>query len=259
MEGRDDQFQDAVDESLVDELYTRSRASFLGLVLVLVILRLFLDDVFHRAPGLPIAFWTMSAVVAARVVKVLVARRKQGFFASTRHRHVAFGVGSTATALGFCAMNLAAYPHLDAVQIATLAVVYTGVNAIALLSMGSSPVLYHLYMLPILLPMIGMTALGPAGPGLRLLPVMIVLFVTVLSMMALHEWRLRRDNVLLRLRVSEMALVDALTKLRNRRYLHEFMASEVEQVLRDWSGPREPKRRLWLMMVDLDHFKSVND
>jgi diguanylate cyclase (GGDEF)-like protein len=65
-----------------------------------------------------------------------------------------------------------------------------------------------------------------------------------------------------------MALVDTLTKLRNRRYLEEFITSEVEQVLRRWVAPPAslrdsrapiPRRKLWVMMIDLDHFKDVND
>jgi diguanylate cyclase (GGDEF)-like protein len=90
-----------------------------------------------------------------------------------------------------------------------------------------------------------------------------MLFMTVLSVMALHEYRSRRDNIVLRLQVAEMALIDSLTKLRNRRYLNEFMAGEVEQVQRQWSSasdlPSTTRKRLVLMMVDLDHFKEVND
>jgi diguanylate cyclase (GGDEF)-like protein len=253
----------SVKESLVDELYTRSRSSFIGLALLLVILRQLLDPVFRVSGMLHAVFAAMVVVLATRVVLVLIARKKQGFFASVERRHVAFGIGSTTIALLFFAMNVVAYPHLDAVQLATLAVCQVGINAIALVNMGSSPTLYHLYMVPNLAPMVLMTAMGPNGSGLRMLPVLIVLFMTTLSVMALHEYRSRRDNILLRLQVAEMALVDALTKLRNRRYLLEFMTGEVEQVQRQWSQSSATssanRKRLVLMMVDLDHFKQVND
>jgi diguanylate cyclase (GGDEF)-like protein len=250
--------REAVEESLVDELYARSRASFFGLGLVLIILRLLLDDVFKRSAAIPYAFGFIVVVFLVRLAMVSYARRRIGWFASTRHRHISFAVGSTITSAGFCVLNFCAFPYLDAVQLATLSVCHTGINAIALVSMGSSPVVYHLYMLPILGPMVVFSAIGPYGAGLRLLPVMITLYITVLSMMALNEYRSRRDNILLRLRIADMALVDALTQLRNRRYLQEFMSAEVEQVLRDWSG-KGPRKKLWLMMVDLDHFKNVND
>jgi diguanylate cyclase (GGDEF)-like protein len=254
-----DAFREAVEEALVDELYSRARQSFVGLALVLGILRLLLDDVFAKSRALPVVFYAIVGAFAVRLVILFFARKKQGYFASVRRRHVVFAMGSTTIALGFCAMNLVAFPHLDAVQVATLAVCHTGINAIALVSMGGSPVTYHLYMLPMLGPLVVLSAIGPHGSGLRLLPVMIMLYITVLSVMALHEYRSRRDNILLRLRIAEMALVDALTQLRNRRYLHEFMDSEVEQVLRDWSGAGGARKKLWLMMVDLDHFKNVND
>ncbi len=252
-------FREAVEETLVDDLYARARASFMGLALVLAILRLLLDDVCKKTPVLPMIFYAIVAAFAVRLTVLVYARKKQGIFATTRGRHIAFTVGSTTISLGFCAMNLVAFPHLDAVQLATLAVCHSGIGAISLVSMGGSLVTYHLYMLPLLGPMVVLTALGPNGSGLRLLPAMVMLYITVLSVMAIHEYRSRRDNILLRLRIAEMALVDALTGLRNRRYLQEFMDTEVEQVVRDWSGSGARKKKLWMMMVDLDHFKNVND
>ena len=61
-----------------------------------------------------------------------------------------------------------------------------------------------------------------------------------------------------RLRSANRALVeeshtDALTGLRNRRFLANYMA--------DWrrSGPQERPQRLAFVLIDLDHFKRVND
>ncbi len=50
----------------------------------------------------------------------------------------------------------------------------------------------------------------------------------------------------------EMAVVDALTGLHNRRYLDSALAGLVEEA-------RRKARPLALMMFDIDHFKSVND
>jgi diguanylate cyclase (GGDEF)-like protein len=256
---REEAFRPAIEESLVDELYARSRSSFIGLGLVLLIFRGLLADVFQKSFALHVVFIAQFVVLGARVGLVLIARKKQGFFASVARRHLAFGIGSTAISLLVCAMNVIAYPHLDPVHLATLAMCLSGINAIALVNMGSSPTLYHLYMVPMLGPMVVLTAMAPAAAGLGMLPVMIVLFMTVLSVMALHEYRSRRDNIVLRLQVAEMALVDTLTRLRNRRYLQEFMAGEVEQVQRAWAGANPSRKRLVLMMVDLDRFKEVND
>ncbi|HYP58115.1 MAG TPA: PleD family two-component system response regulator [Beijerinckia sp.] len=50
----------------------------------------------------------------------------------------------------------------------------------------------------------------------------------------------------------EMALVDPLTGLNNRRYLETHLTGLVEQAAREG-------RRLSLMILDIDHFKLVND
>ena len=52
--------------------------------------------------------------------------------------------------------------------------------------------------------------------------------------------------------LTQKAQVDALTGLRNRAYLDERLAAEVTQSMR--AG-----RPLSLVMMDLDHFKSLND
>ena len=58
-----------------------------------------------------------------------------------------------------------------------------------------------------------------------------------------------RDNVQASI---ELALTDALTGLNNRRYLETHMASMLEQSVKQG-------RNLVLMILDIDHFKMVND
>lgn len=53
-------------------------------------------------------------------------------------------------------------------------------------------------------------------------------------------------------RVTELSRTDAMTGLYNRRHLDEVLATEVTRARRQRSG-------LAAVMVDLDHFKSVND
>ncbi len=50
----------------------------------------------------------------------------------------------------------------------------------------------------------------------------------------------------------QLADLDALTGLHNRRYFHETLAREVERALRY-------QRRLSLVLVDVDGFKEIND
>jgi two-component system cell cycle response regulator len=58
-----------------------------------------------------------------------------------------------------------------------------------------------------------------------------------------------RDNVQA---AMELAVVDALTGLNNRRYLETHLASSLDQAA-------HKGRPLSLMILDIDHFKSVND
>ena len=53
-------------------------------------------------------------------------------------------------------------------------------------------------------------------------------------------------------RLEELATTDALTRLLNRRALMERLAGEVERA-------RRFKSQLSLLVMDLDHFKAVND
>jgi two-component system cell cycle response regulator len=50
----------------------------------------------------------------------------------------------------------------------------------------------------------------------------------------------------------ELAVLDELTGLRNRRYLDRHLASLVDQA-------REQQRPLSVLMLDIDHFKAIND
>jgi two-component system, cell cycle response regulator len=58
----------------------------------------------------------------------------------------------------------------------------------------------------------------------------------------------RADNI----RLEELATTDALTRLLNRRALLDRLSVELDRA-------RRFKQQLSLLMVDIDHFKSVND
>ncbi len=75
-------------------------------------------------------------------------------------------------------------------------------------------------------------------------------------------------------KLEEASLTDPLTGLRNRRFLFEEVAKDVELMRRDYdfdeavvnndrrkkaSGKRQPGQDLAFMMLDLDHFKPIND
>jgi diguanylate cyclase (GGDEF)-like protein len=62
------------------------------------------------------------------------------------------------------------------------------------------------------------------------------------------QQRLTEHNILLR----ELAVVDELTGLRNRRFFERTIQYEVDRM-------RRYDRHLSVVMIDVDHFKSIND
>ncbi len=60
------------------------------------------------------------------------------------------------------------------------------------------------------------------------------------------------ERELLMQRLEEMAVYDSLTGLFNRRALMDYLESEIDRSLRH-------QRPLSLLMIDLDHFKKIND
>jgi diguanylate cyclase (GGDEF)-like protein len=73
----------------------------------------------------------------------------------------------------------------------------------------------------------------------------------VLEMLAVHA-ATAIEAARLHGRTTELALIDPLTRLANRRRLEDDLRLEVERVLR-YGNP------LSIIMIDLDHFKQLND
>jgi diguanylate cyclase (GGDEF)-like protein len=60
------------------------------------------------------------------------------------------------------------------------------------------------------------------------------------------------DNARLSQRLRELSMIDGLTRLLNRRTVHQRLAEE-------WERARRYGSTLSILLCDLDHFKSVND
>lgn len=80
----------------------------------------------------------------------------------------------------------------------------------------------------------------------------------IIQMHEAHEedrWQLRQfadELALSNKRLQELAVTDTLTGLPNRRYA-------VERMEQEWAVATRGDRAICCMMVDVDHFKSVND
>jgi diguanylate cyclase (GGDEF)-like protein len=82
--------------------------------------------------------------------------------------------------------------------------------------------------------------------------------------LAQRNWQLEKLND----KLAEASVTDALTGLRNRRYVDQFINSEVslfersqaeDNVRSDQGGNRKTARTMFFMMIDLDGFKLIND
>jgi diguanylate cyclase (GGDEF)-like protein len=81
----------------------------------------------------------------------------------------------------------------------------------------------------------------------RILLAGILLAISAISMAAINRWVEREDLY------REMSTVDGLTRLANRRFFLERGNSELSRAQRFGSSP------VACIMVDLDHFKRIND
>jgi diguanylate cyclase (GGDEF)-like protein len=59
--------------------------------------------------------------------------------------------------------------------------------------------------------------------------------------------------------LEEASFTDPLTELRNRRYLASQVGTDVAQVRRAYAGSLYPNRDIIFLMIDVDHFKQIND
>ncbi|WP_052664260.1 GGDEF domain-containing protein [Nitriliruptor alkaliphilus] len=88
------------------------------------------------------------------------------------------------------------------------------------------------------------------GPTLR------VREVRLLRMLAEHA-ALLIDNARLQADLADLSVTDAVTGLRNHRFLQQRLGEELDRVGR--SAARGDVRALSVALLDLDHFKQVND
>lgn len=69
--------------------------------------------------------------------------------------------------------------------------------------------------------------------------------------------RARNDLLQAKAHLEDVSFTDALTGVRNRRFLLDFIDSEVKSVLSHDSESGD--HNLLFLMIDIDHFKQVND
>jgi diguanylate cyclase (GGDEF)-like protein len=95
-------------------------------------------------------------------------------------------------------------------------------------------------------------AVGGSHPGTAALVVQVTVNATVLDLVTLGLFLLRRRVQRLLTRSRALSSTDPLTGLANRRSL-------IEQAPRIWRQARRDGQRVAALVLDLDHFKRLND
>lgn len=253
-----------LEEALVRELFQRSRSALVLLALVLPLLWQVLGPQATETPSTRWIFVLLLANILARLLLVFRLDRLPAVLRTPTGLHLQFLFGSTMVGACFGALNLVAVPTMDPMRVCLLAVCLTGINAFAMVSMAGSTTAYLLYMAPNL----GTFAWAVARRGIpevgSLLVGLVGFYILALMVLSVRVHLGLRDSLLAHLKLSDLALKDGLTGLRNRRFLGEYMEQEVQRILRGWrshahfGGDRLPPS-LAIMVLDLDFFKAVND
>lgn len=108
------------------------------------------------------------------------------------------------------------------------------------------------------------------GPSLDMIgPLFFLLGSAIFTWLAaLSSQQTRRQDLSLRLRlaaanlrIEETSVTDALTQLRNRRFLEQALGSDLDLAARRHEDGRagDGEADLVFLLLDMDHFKSVND
>ena len=238
------------------DLCSRARQG-LFIHFVLWMLICVLGDLWRRVPRLCVAMTLLFGLVV--VVRLIFERRCAQRAAFDRVPRATVRALMLATPALWGAVSFLTFwvPEMAQVRTASLLII-VGVAASGGMSLVIEPVVRRWW--PLL-------AMGPATVALLLeatrnsyiLAAMSFAFALYIQrgsrVVAADYWRASDANAQLVLRTRELELIgstDALTQVRNRLYFDQQLASE-------WARAERNGASLALLMIDIDHFKQIND
>jgi len=260
---QDRRFLPELREALVRELYRRGVAASFFFLPISLLLWLVEEEAYHRSAAVRTTYSVLLAAIGLRFCLVLLVPRFLARESGPRARFLVYLGSSLLISGSLATLTVLSYPLLSPISLAVLTVWQTGVNSIGMVSFAASPLHYFCFILPNLGSLLVLLFLFPKA-GLDLLFMLLLVYVVALAVMSLIVHLSLRNGFLQGFQLSELALRDSLTGLRNRRYLMEFMPGETARILRAWTraaageGPACPPT-LGLMVFDIDHFKAIND
>ena len=253
---------DDVDALLVDESKRGARLMLPFLLPTIYLIWVVLAEA-TRATSVRASFGACVVAVLVRwAVLAKISRPAPGVVGGP-WRARAFAASAWMVSAGFGAIYVTASPRTSATQLLMLAIVATAVCALAILSAASSLPTYVAYIGIHLATLAAVIHSHHEASSVRLLPAMVLFIVVVLTIVAHRNNTAVREKTMLSMKVRDFGLRDALTGLRNRAFVAVFTEQRANQIVAQWQnqGRRKPApgKSLALLLVDLDHFKKVND
>ncbi len=254
-----------IQKQIVRDLYERSRMALVSLLFLTGVIGWAIAPAYRVDGNVRLVFATLIAVTVGRLVIALIPLERRERRASVRTQFIAFAIGVGLSSLCLGALVVLSWPLLDPARIAIVAVVTSGVISGAVMSLGFSPLVYMIYMLPPVGALFVMALTDQRPPwGASILATAFAIYAVAVFAISLDQRRTRRIAIELGLQLSDLVVRDTLTKLHNRRFLQEFMTAEsarIERDARDLAQGRQPVKdaAMGIYMLDLDYFKQVND
>lgn len=254
-----------IQKQLIRDLYERSRRSVVMLLILTAVIGWAVAPAYRVDAGVRGVFATLIAVTIGRLLLALITEEWRERHTSVRTQFIVFTFGVALSAVSLGALVVLTWPLLDPARIAIVAVLTSGLVSGAVMSLGFSPMVYMIYMLPPVGALFVMAVADQRPPwGASILATAFAIYAVAVFLISLDQRRMRRTAIQLGLQLSELVVRDTLTKLHNRRFLHEFMETQSARIARDaidLEYGRQPSRdtAIGIYILDLDFFKQVND
>jgi diguanylate cyclase (GGDEF)-like protein len=254
-----------IQKQMVQDLYARSRLAIVTMLVLTGVIGWAIAPAYQASGNVRIVFALLVAITIGRLFLAMLPNERRQARMRVRTQFIVFTLGVALSSICMGALVVLTWPLLDPARIAIVAVLTSGLVSGAVMSLGFSPLVYMIYMLPQVGALFFMAVTDQRPPwGAEILATAFAIYAVAVFSISLDQRRTRRIAIQLGLQLSDLVVRDTLTKLHNRRFLQEFMTVESARIARDATDlehGRQPARDvvMGIYMLDLDFFKQVND